>query len=46
MQAEGFAFAEAGADEELDQVGEVRIIGVAVVQEADGLGWGPDGALA
>lgn len=46
VQAEGFAFAEAGADEEFDQVGEVRIVGVAVVQESDCLGWGPDGALA
>ncbi|MEV8061333.1 hypothetical protein AB0P37_34000 [Streptomyces antimycoticus] len=45
VQAEGFAFAEAGADEELDQVGEVRIGCVAVAEEADCLGRGPDGAF-
>ena len=46
IRAEGFAFAEAGADEELGQVGEVRIVRMAVAQEADRLGRGSDGALA
>lgn len=42
----GFALAQAGADEELDQVSEVWIVRAAVAREADCLGRGPDGALA
>ncbi|GGL13299.1 hypothetical protein GCM10010094_87780 [Streptomyces flaveus] len=45
VQAEGLAFAQAGADEELEQVGHVRIGVVAVLEEPDRLGGGPDPAL-
>nr|WP_244372094.1 hypothetical protein [Streptomyces griseorubiginosus] len=45
VQAEGLALAQAGADEELEEVGHVRIGVVAVPEEADRLVGGPDPAL-
>ncbi|MFJ6775489.1 hypothetical protein ACIQOV_31780 [Kitasatospora sp. NPDC091257] len=45
VQAEGFAFADAGADEDLDEVGEGAVCGVAAVEEADRIRRGPDVAL-
>ena len=42
MQGEGFAFADAGADEDFDEVGEGWVGGSAAVQEADGVLDGPD----
>ncbi|GLV85094.1 hypothetical protein Slala03_47830 [Streptomyces lavendulae subsp. lavendulae] len=45
VQTEGLSFAHAGADEELEQVGDVWVCLVAVLEEADGLVRGPDPAL-
>ncbi|MFF1257455.1 hypothetical protein ACFVZT_11535, partial [Streptomyces sp. NPDC058321] len=42
VQAEGFALARAGADEDLEQVGHVGIGPVAVGEEAGRLLWCPD----
>jgi hypothetical protein len=45
VQGEGLALAQSGADEYFDEVGEVRVVRLAVVEEAHGLGGGPDGAF-
>ncbi|WP_243878857.1 hypothetical protein [Streptomyces sp. KS 21] len=45
VQTEGLSFAQAGADEELEQVGHVGVCLVAVLEEADGLVRGPDPSL-
>jgi hypothetical protein len=45
VQAEGLALAQAGADEELEEVGHVRVGFVAVLQEPDCLVRGPDPAF-
>ena len=44
-EAEGFAFAHAGADEDIDQVGHERVGGMAVAQEPRGFVEGPDAAF-
>ncbi|MFI8275602.1 hypothetical protein ACIGBH_11945 [Streptomyces sp. NPDC085929] len=45
VQTEGLALAHAGADEELEQVGHVRVYLMAVLEEEDGLVRGPDPSL-
>lgn len=42
VQAEGFALAHAGADQDLEQIGRLRVGRVAVSEK----GAGPDGAVA
>ncbi|MFK0194904.1 hypothetical protein [Kitasatospora sp. NPDC090308] len=45
MQAEDFALAHAGADEDFEQVGQEWVGLVAVAQEAGGFVGGPDAPL-